>query len=168
MVIKDLPKIGLGFKASFSKPGAPSLQKALNRIAVRNSAFRNLSKGNVATIAKVIKPAEKSIRLKGGMSRYQIKGATRKLWQEYKTTKGTADEFSKEDIKDAKEIMAEYKKGNNVEKAVVKKPISRLPYLVQEVRPNIGMSSINQVNTQMSSIKSVTDRRVGSIGSLMN
>ena len=47
MDIKDLPKVGPGFKASLNKPGTPSLQKSLGRLAIKNSAFRNLSKGVV-------------------------------------------------------------------------------------------------------------------------
>jgi len=161
MDIKNLPKAGLGFKASLNKPGAPSLQKALNRLAYKSSAFRNLSKSNVATIAKVVKPAERSIRLKGGMSRWQVKSATRKLWKAYKTTKGTDDEFSKQDVKDAKEILGVYKRDANKQKDATKKVIPFRPYL--EDTPKIGMGSINDLNQHVGSISSITDRHIGSI-----
>lgn len=163
MAIKNAPKGGLNFRASYSKPGAPSLQKALVRASIKNSAFRNLSKGNVATIVSAIKPAEKAIRLKGGMSRYQAKSATRKLWKAYKTTKGTEDAFSKQDVKDGKEVIGMYKKSSDNKKADTKKIIPFRPYLDQEQAPKIGMSSISEINNNVSSIKSITDRNIGSI-----
>lgn len=166
MNIKDLPKAGLGFKALYSKAGAPSLKKALNKLAIKNSAFRNLSKSNVVTIANVIKPAEKSIRLKGGMSRYQVKSATKKLWRAYKTTKGTENEFSKQDIKDGKEILGAYKKSfdkKTEKKDGVKKVIPFRPYLNQEAAPRVGITSISSLNQNVQSIQSFNNRNVTNV-----
>ncbi len=165
MAIKNAPKGGTGFRASYSKPGAPSLQKALVRASIKNSAFRNLSKSNVSTIVNAIKPAEKAIRLKGGMSRWQVKSATKKLWNAYKTTKGADDAFSKQDVKDGKEIIGMYKKSVNDKKAGEKKVIPFRPYLNQEQAPKLGMSSVNEMNQHVGSIKSVVDRNLGSIKS---
>lgn len=164
MDIKDLPKVGPGFKASLNKPGTPSLQKSLGRLAIKNSAFRNLSKGNIGTIVKAIKPAEKAIRLKGGMSRYQVKSATKKIWKAYNTTKGTEDAFSKQDVQDAKEVLATYKKSADQQKKNdVKKAIPFRPYLNQEQAPKLGMGSITEMNQHLGSVTSLTDRNIGSI-----
>jgi len=179
MDIKNLPKTGQGFRASFSKPGQPSLQKTLGRLRIKNSAFRNLSKGNIATIASVIKPAEKSIRLKGGMSKWQVKSASRKLWKTYKETKGSENEFSKEDIKDAKKIISTYRKRYGDQKSESgKKVIPFRPYLDEEQSPRTGITSVNQLNKNVDSINDVTGhsiygikkentRNVVSVGSLL-
>lgn len=168
MDIKNLPKAGLGFRSSLSSSGHASFKKALTRLTVKNSSFQNLNKGNVDTIVDVIKPFEKSIRLRGGVSRLQLKKMGSNLVKKYQTTKGTEKEFSKEDVKDAKKIYATYKKGYSDGKDDVKKVVPFRPYLNQEENPKIGMSSISQANTSASSIKNVTDHRVGSIGVLTN
>lgn len=161
MDIKNLPKGGQGFKVSLNKPGQPSLQKALGRLRIKNSAFRNLSKGNIATIASVIKPAEKSIRLKGGMSRYQVKSASRKPWRTYKETKGTENEFSKSDIKDAKQVISTYQKHFGDQKSETgKKVIPFRPYLDEQQNPQRGVTSVSQLNRNIDSINDVTGHSV--------
>ena len=162
MDIKDLTGVGLNFHASLNKPGSPSLQKSLNRLRVKNSAFRNLSKANVATIVSAIKPAEKAIRLKGGMSRYQAKSAVKKFWQAYRTTKGTAQEFSKQDVADAKEIVKAYQKTSAGKTASSKRAVPFRPYLRQSETTRPGVTSLANLNQSVESIKEVTDTRVAS------
>ena len=162
MTLSNAPKGGLGFRALYSKAGAPSLKKVLVRNSIKNSSFRNLSPSNVNTIANVMKTAEKSIRLKGGMSRYQIKSASRKFWTAYKTTKGTKDAFTKEDVKDAKEVAQTYAKSNIDKKNTSKKVIPFRPYLDQEQAPKLGMSSVSEMSQHVSSVNSVVNRNVSS------
>ena len=149
MDIKDLPKAGAGFKASLNRSGTPSFKKALTKLAVKNSNFQNLDKGNVDTIVKAIEPFEKSIRLKGGLSRLQIKSVTKNLRKE----------LSKQDIRDAKEILATYKKGANDKKDSAKKAVPFRPYLDQDQTPKIGMNSISEKSHGVSSISDIVNSK---------
>lgn len=74
MGIKNLPKPGIGFKATL---GPSSFRKKLIRLT-KYGRYRNLS-DNVEEITKIVKENERLMRVKGGFNRIQARNAWFKL-----------------------------------------------------------------------------------------
>lgn len=103
--LKNLPKLGLGFKWGKGTAGKRGAEYEFSRIRRKNYKYRNLSEKNFKQIEGALKPYDRSLRKKGGVTRLQARKAQHKLWKTFKATRGQKDAFTKEDFRDGKEII---------------------------------------------------------------
>ena len=138
MDIKNLPNKGSIFHAAYNKAGQPGLQKALGKLRRVNTSFRNLSNENIKTITGAIAPYEKNIRIKGGLSRLAAKKINLKLYKKYKQ----GDEnFTKQDLQDAKKIIQHYGISQQEEKTP---PPIRRPFVSSAPSASISANPISE------------------------
>ena len=151
---KVLPKLGKDFSVGKFSKGLASASKSV-------SGLRNLNADKRKIVTEIF---GKSTRLGAAMTKGLNTGAVSRVKQEINSALRHGKIESKEvsGLKKIADVYAVKKEAKEVKKVPFR------PYLDQEATPRTGVSSVSQLGRQVSSVKSVTDRRVGSIGSLMN
>lgn len=121
MGINDLPKAGAKFNVNLDKAGSKSLRTSLGKLSRRSAHFKGLSRDNVNTIVGEFGKStiRKAIRLKGGLSRYQVKRMKMDL---YKARQADPGGFSKEDVAVGKEIIGHYSRAEQAAQSSQRRP----------------------------------------------
>ena len=165
MSLSKLPNLGTDFRFGSGKAGSRGFSWQLSKMASRahgNVKYRNLSEKNVKTVEGLLKPYRRS--LKGinrmapdastpGLTRKEAIKVKRKAWSLYKKDRYThqenpKDHFTKEDLKDFKEIVTGLTREEQKKIKQDKKPkiFVRRPYLEDEQSANgfVGISGMQK------------------------